>query len=48
MCKLSVLVGGMMNRSLMCAFITVLPVHTEELLQASSQLDDKGISQVLA
>jgi len=46
--KLSVLVGGMTDRSLMCAFIAGLPEHAEDLLRATFQLDDMDISQVLA
>ena len=38
----------MTDQNLMYVFITGWPEHAEELLQASSQLDDMDISQMLA
>jgi len=46
--KLAVLFGGMPERGLICAFIAGLPEHAEELLQATSRVDDLGISEILA
>ena len=39
---------GMMEWGLVCAFIAGLPDHVEKLLQATTQVDDLPISEILA
>ena len=46
--SLAVLFGGMSDHCLQCAFIAGLPEHAEELLQASSRMEDLDLSHVLA
>lgn len=46
--KLSVLFGGMSDKGLVCAFVAGLPKSVEDLLRASSQVDEMDISEVLA
>ena len=46
--KLSVLFGGMSEKGPTCAFMAGMPKSIEELLQASSQVDNMDISEVLA
>ena len=46
--RLSVLLGGMSEKGLTCAFIARMPKSIEELLWASSQVDNMDISEVLA
>ena len=40
--------GGMTERGLVCAFIAGLPEHAENLLQATTRVDDLPISEILA
>ena len=46
--RLSVQFGGMSEKGLTCAFIAGMPKSVEELLWASSQVDNLDISGVLA
>ena len=46
--RLAVLFGGMSEKGLTCAFFAGMPESVEELLGASSQVDDMDILKVLA
>ena len=46
--KLATQFGGMTERGLGCAFIAGLPEHAENLLQATTRVDDLLISEILA
>ena len=46
--KLATQFGGMTERGLVCAFIAGLPEHAENLLQATTRVDDLPISEILA
>ena len=46
--KLATQFGGMTERGLVCAFIAGLPEHAENLLQATTRVDDLPISDILA
>ena len=46
--KLATQFGGMTERGLVCAFIDGLPEHAENLLQATTRVDDLPISEILA
>lgn len=46
--RLAVLFGGISEKGLTCAFIAGMPESVEELLRASSQVEDMHISEVLA
>ena len=48
LCKLATQFGGMTERGLVCAFIAGLPEHVENLLQATTRIDDLPISEILA
>ena len=45
--KLAIPFGGMTEWGLVCAFIARLPEHTEKLLQATTQVDNLLISEIL-
>ena len=46
--RLATQFGGMTERGLVCAFIAGLPEHARNLLQATTQVDDLPISEILA
>ncbi len=46
--KLATQFGGMTERGLACSFIAGLPEHAENLLQATTRVDDLPISEILA
>ena len=46
--KLATQFGGMTERGLVCAFIAGLPEHAENLLQATTRVDDLPMSDILA
>ena len=46
--KLATQFRGMTERGLVCAFIAGLPEHAENLLQATTRVDDLLISEILA
>ena len=46
--KLATQFGGMTERGLVCAFIAGLPEHAENLLQATTRVDNLPISEILA
>ena len=46
--KLATQFGGMTERGLVCAFIAGLPEHAENLLQATTRVDDLPRSEILA
>ena len=46
--KLTTHFRGMTERGLVCTFIAGLPEHAEKLLQATTQVDDLPISEILA
>ena len=46
--KLATQFGGMTEQGLVCAFIDGLPEHAENLLQATTRVDDLPISEILA
>ena len=46
--KLAAQFGGTTERGLVCAFIAGLPEHVENLLQATTRVDDLPISEILA
>ena len=46
--KLVTQFGGMTERGLVCAFIAGLPEHADNLLQATTRVDDLPISEILA
>ena len=46
--KLATQFGGMTERDLVCAFIAGLPEHAENLLQATTRVEDLPISEILA
>ena len=48
LCKLATQFRGMTERGLVCAFIAGLPEHVENLLQATTRVDNMPISEILA
>ena len=46
--RFAVLFGRMLEKGLTCAFIAGMPESVEESLQASSQVDDMDILEVVA
>lgn len=45
--RLSTLYGGVSNRRLACAFVSVLPKHVRKLLRASFRMDALDVKQSL-
>ena len=48
LCKLATQFGGMTDQGLVCTFTAGLPEHAENLLQATTRVDDLPISEILA